>query len=120
MLPKKNRAGTKQIEQIFKKGSFLSSNNLTFRFMFDPGRKTSQISFIAPKTVIKSAVGRNLLRRRGYMALKPHLSSFPPGIIGAFVFSKKSNYLFGGKKTVESNPILNIEHEIKTILNKLH
>ena len=105
MLPKKNRADKKQIEEIFKKGRFLGSSNLTFRFLLShPNR---QISFLAPKSVAKLAVKRNLLRRRGYSALKKYLELFPAGILGAFTFRKPLGSVF------------EVESEVKTILSKL-
>ena len=106
MLPKKNRANKKQIEEIFKKGRFVSSSGLTFKFIICGGERV--ISFIAPKNIAKLAVKRNLLRRRGYSALEKHLDQFPAGIIGAFIF----------KKSLDS--VLEIENEIKTILNKIN
>ena len=117
MLPKKNRADKKQIEKIFKEGRFLISPNLTFKFMITPkallwGHPQSKalgakISFIAPKSVAKLAVKRNLLRRRGYSALEKHINQFPAGLVGAFIF----------KKPIDS--VVEIENEIKTILTKI-
>ena len=118
MLPKKNRADKKQIEEIFKKGKFINSPNLTFKFIVRATCRTCgnshmsdmwpQISFIAPKSVAKLAVKRNLLRRRGYSALAKHLDQFPDGLLGVFIFKKPLN------------SVLEIENEIKTILNKIN
>jgi len=124
MLPKKNRADKKQVEEIFKKGVFINSTNLTFKFVLIIGNKDflgakneaslplqkplfPRISFIAPKSVAKLAVKRNLLRRRGYAALKKYIQYFPTGCLGVFVF----------KKPIKS--VLEIEKEIEFILNKL-
>lgn len=118
MLLKKNRADRKAVEKIFKEGKFVNSQNLTLKFI-----KTEsvypQISFVAPKTVSKKAVIRNLLRRRGYAVLKPYLNTFPAGFTGIFVFGKKSKDIFGGKKNKTTNPIQNLNEEIKVILSKL-
>ena len=116
MLPKKNRADRKQIDKIFKEGRFLNSANLTFKYTSSQpspekqreNSKLIQISFIAPKSVAKLAVKRNLLRRRGYSALEKYISQFPAGIKGAFIFKK------------QINPVLEIENEIKTILHKIN
>lgn len=67
----------------------------------------AKISFIVSKTVSKGAVGRNTLRRRGYNALRKHITEFPAGLFGVFIF----------KKPLHS--ALETEEEIKTILNKL-
>lgn len=107
MLLKKNRADKKAIEKIFKEGKFVNSPNLTFKFILI-NKDERRISFIVPKNVAKLAVKRNFLRRRGYVVLKKHLSEFPLGLTGAFVFKKPIN------------SILELENEIKTILAKIN
>lgn len=107
MLSKKNRVTTGEVERIFKEGSFAVSAHLTFKYI-KTGTKGVKISFIAPKSVSKMAVKRNLLRRHGYDALKTYITDFPSGIIGVFVF----------KKYQEDLSI--IENEIKSILNKIN
>ncbi|KKQ21388.1 MAG: Ribonuclease P protein component [Candidatus Nomurabacteria bacterium GW2011_GWA1_37_20] len=107
MLPKKNRADKKAVEEIFKKGKFIDSLNLTFKFLITP-EKERKISFIAPKSIAKKAVERNYLRRLGYSALEKILNNFPAGIMGVFIF-----------KRYENN-ILIIENEVKNILNKIN
>ena len=106
MLPKKNRTDKKAIDEIFKKGRFINSPNLTFKFIL-PYPNHLRISFIAPKSIAKLAVKRNYLRRLGYSVLKKYLKEFPP-LSGVFVF----------KKYQDDASIL--ENEIKSILNKLH
>jgi ribonuclease P protein component len=107
MLPKKNRAHKKDIDLLFKKGGFVASPSFTFKFI---SQKISsvRISFIVPKPVSKKAVIRNLLRRRGYIALEKHIKNFPSGLLGVFIFKKP-----------EEN-VSKIEHEIKNILDKIN
>ncbi len=107
MLPKKNRANTKEVDKIFKEGKFLNSSNLTFKY-FRNNSKEIKISFIVSKNITKLAVKRNLLRRRGYTALKKHINQFPVGITGVFIFKK---YL---------DDISILENEIKDILSKIN
>ncbi len=107
MLPKKNRANTREVEEIFKKGRFLNSLNLTFKYI-KTDKNEIKISFIAPKSVAKLAVKRNSLRRKGYNILKKYIEQFPTGTTGAFVF----------KKYQDDASI--IENEIKTILSKIN
>ena len=114
MLPKKNRADTNEVGRIFKacppngrEGVFLNSPNLTFKF-FKNNNKEVKISFIAPKNIAKLAVKRNLLRRRGYSALKNYISLFPSGITGVFIFKKYQD------------DISILEDEIKNIFNKIN
>ena len=108
MFLKKNRANKREIEKIFKEGRFLNSPSLTFKFLLKKDLKIRKISFIAPKNAAKLAVRRNLLRRKGYLALKKQLNQFPVGILGTFIF-----------KRYEEN-VLIIENEIKAILNKIN
>ena len=122
MLPKKNRADKKAIESIFKDGRFVSSPNLTLKFIHTK-ESGKRISFVVPKTVSKSAVVRNLLRRRGYALDQKYFDLFPTSFTGAFIFGKKSKAVFGGaqnKKNKVYQPKENLEAEIKIILNKLH
>lgn len=108
MLPKKNRADKKTVEKVFKKGHFVNSPNLNFKFILYNNSNTSRISFVVPKSVSKKAVGRNRLRRRGYNALEKYIKQFPLGLVGVFVF----------KKLQEDTPIL--EDEIKNILDQIN
>ena len=108
MLPKKNRVDKKNIDLIFKKGNFLSSTNFTFKFILTKNSLQPRISFITPQNISKLAVKRNLLRRKGYSALKKYITQFPPGTLGVFIFKKYQD------------DILIIENEIKDILNKIY
>lgn len=110
MLPKRNRVNQKTIIQIFKSGKFLSSENLTFKFIKIPQNKASgetKISFIVPKNTTKLAVKRNQLRHLGYSALKKYFKALPSGIQGVFLFKK------------EQTNLSQIENEIEKIFNKI-
>ncbi|MDD5720956.1 MAG: ribonuclease P protein component [Candidatus Pacebacteria bacterium] len=116
MLPKKNRVSTKEVDKIFKEGRFLISPSFTFKYTQNPNKEV-KISFIAPKSVAKLAVKRNLLRRRGYTALSKYIDQFPLGIMGVFVFKK---YQASPVGLQPRDDISAIENEIKTILSKLN
>jgi len=107
MLPKKNRVDKKTAEKIFKEGWFIGSPNLTLKFLIISGGQ-KQISFVVPKTVSKKAVGRNLLRRRGYIALSKHFKNFPAGLRGVFIFKK------------HHDDVLMLENEIERVLSKIN
>ncbi len=107
MLPKKNRANTKEVDKIFKEGRFISSPSLTFKY-FKNSTKETKISFVAPKNIAKLAVRRNFLKRRGYSVLKKYLNQFPAGLTGVFVFKK------------HQDDVSIIENEIKNILKKIN
>ncbi|MEK7572736.1 MAG: ribonuclease P protein component [Patescibacteria group bacterium] len=108
MLPKKNRAGKKAVEKIFKDGIFIDSNNLNLKYILENNATPPQISFIVPKTIEKKAVRRNYLRRCGYIILKKYFNKIPNGFLGVFIFKKYQNN------------ILTLENEIKIILNKIY
>jgi ribonuclease P protein component len=108
MLPKKNRVDKKGVDLIFKKGRFVASSSFTFKFILTSSSFQPRISFITPKSISKLAVKRNLLRRKGYSALKKYINQFPFGVLGVFVFKKYQDN------------VLTIENEIKDILNKIN
>lgn len=105
MLKKNIRADKKTVEKIFSAGKFVGSGPLSLKFFIDRKEKSPRISFIVPKSVSKSAVERNSLRRKGYIAVKEYINKLPAGFKGAFVFKKKS---------------LDIKKEIENILAKIH
>lgn len=117
MLPKIHRLDKKTLEEVFKSGRFVNTGSLTLKFILKKGSFT-RISFIVPKTVSKKAVVRNQLRRRGYSLL--NIKDLKEGTIGVFVFGKKSEELFYGRKTKEKDPIGNLKQEIETIISKIH
>lgn len=106
MLNKKNRADRKTVENIFKNGKFVNSLVLSFKFLINKASVDKKISFIVPKSTAKSAVKRNMLRRRGYRALQKYFTEFPSGVYGAFVL----------KNPLVS--VLQLEKEVKEILQK--
>lgn len=120
MIPKKNRATKKIIDLIFKSSSIIRSQNLLFRFFLDKNDNLPRISFITPKNITKSAVKRNLLRRRGYNAVFKFLDKFPSGFSGVFVFSKKGEQIFGQKGLKKKESLKNLEKEIEILINKVN
>ena len=107
MLPKKNRVDKKLVEEIFKKGSFVGSSFLSLKYFLNKDNNYIRASFVVPKKVEKGAVGRNYLRRRGYLVLEKYFKKLPSGFLGVFVFNKKITSI-------------EIENEIKKILNKIN
>ncbi len=108
MLSKRNRVETKAVERIFKEGRFINSSILSFKFIIEKNSKQPHISFIAPKNIVKLAVKRNLLRRRGYNIFKKYIKQIPSNISGVFIFKKYQD------------DILILENEIKDILTKIN
>ena len=107
------------MKEVFKKGSFLASSNLSLKFIKND-QKDPKISFVIPKSVVKSAVKRNFLKRRGYRTIKSKLNMLPDGFLGAFIFGKKSMEVFYGKKSGDFDPIFNLNKEIDEIIRKIN
>lgn len=106
MLPKKNRLNKETLSKVFREGKFIGTPNLNFKYLTNNSIKKSQISFVVPKKVSKSAVERNRLRRAGYNILKKHLNLIPSPLLGVFLFNKKN--------------IDNLEKDVEKILNKIN
>lgn len=120
MLPKKNRVDKKLFELVLQKGKFINSLNLSFRFFKDKNITLPCVSFVVPKSVTKSAVKRNSLRRRGYLVLGKYIKGIPKNLVGVVFFGRKSLEAFSGRKNKEYDGIQNLENEIKYILNKVN
>ncbi len=93
------------VSKIFKDGKIITSNAF-FSCRFMKTADTHHIAFVAPKTIFKTAVERNTIRRKWYNSLPKGLEKTKPGV---YVFFLKS----GGQKT-------NTEDRIKSLsfLNK--
>ncbi len=107
MLSKINRLSKKDVDYLFKDGKSSFSGFFTFKFIKNINSLPPKVAFIVPKSIAKKAVLRNLLRRKGYSAVKKYISLLPSGFVGVFVFknSKIDNII--------------IDSEIKNIFNKI-
>lgn len=121
MISKKSRVNKKDFEEIFKTGKFLNSINFTFRFLISHHKlpTPARVSFVVPKNIVKTAVKRNFLRRRGYSVLSKKLGSFPSGFSGVFLFTKKGVEIFSKKPSKDFNPLSAMEDEIGFFLKKI-
>ena len=107
MLKKKLRVSKQVFKEAFKKGRFLSSLYLSLRFFRENSLQSSKFSFTVPKSVSKKAITRNLLKRRGYSAVKK-LKNINNSYVLIFSFKK------GGEKASFSE----LETEIENLLKK--
>lgn len=104
MLPKKNRVDKKIIKGLFSgKTCFIVSPSFNFKYIKSP---THRFSFIVAKSLDKTAVGRNSLKRIGFKSVEKYIPNLPFPVTGVFVFKKKK--------------IENIDNEIKEILSKIN
>ena len=85
MISKKNRVNKDLFNKIFKEGSIIHSPIFLFKYTKNLENK-GLYSFVVPKTVAKSAVKRNSLRRKGYNSLRN--IGIIGGISGIFFYKK--------------------------------
>ncbi len=86
-----------------KKGGTLSTPLFVFRYI---AQNTPQYAFVAPKSVAKTAVERNRLRRQGYNSLRGFILKPYAGI-------------FFYKKEAKNATSLEVKEDIYKILSKL-
>ena len=84
MLSKKKRVTKSTFLAIMEKGSIISGSFFVFRYI---KQDFSQIAFVAPKKIAKTAVKRNSLRRIGYNIIR--IYDLKP-CAGIFFFKKES------------------------------
>ena len=81
MLAYKNRFhGHGSLRYVYSNGSSVRTQKITVKFAKNPRRKDSRFAVVVSKKVLKSAVGRNRIRRRVYEIIRHEL----PKIDGTF------------------------------------
>ncbi len=109
MLPKTRRIERKYFKQILTQGKRYNSQSFSLYLSKNDEGSTetpSKVAFSVSKKVVKTAVGRNKLRRRGYSAISKNIKSIKPGFLLFFVY----------KKDYEKDYV-KIESEIQTLLS---
>ncbi len=106
MISKKHRVNKALFDQIFKGGSVVHSPIFMFKYLKNLENK-GFYSFVVPKTVAKSAVKRNSLRRKGYNMLRN--IGILGGVSGVFFYKKGTS----GAQTQE------IKESIELILKNI-
>lgn len=108
MLPKQSRVKKDLFPKIMKEGVFLHSTNFYMRFLDKKDSLPSLFSFVVPNKVIKTSVGRHLIKRRMSAVVETLLITQKPSI-SAIIFAKKD---------VSKVPFGEIEKEIIELLKK--
>jgi len=71
MIPFKNRFhGHSSLKYVYKNGKSARCHIVTIKYIINPHRKESRIAVIVGRKIIKSAVRRNLIRRRLYECVR--------------------------------------------------
>lgn len=86
MLTRKRRVTTKLFQKTLKNGRSFDSTNVYLKTTKTPG--TSKITFSIPKSVEKSAVKRNKLKRKGVFLLEDVEKNLKDGFVGVFFLKK--------------------------------
>jgi ribonuclease P protein component len=88
--------GHSSLRYVYKNGQAVRSRLVTIKTTINPNRKNSRVAVVISKKVLKSAVGRNRIRRRIYEYIRPKLSQL--------------NNIYDIVIIVSSAEMLNIEH----------
>ena len=88
--------GHSSLRYVYKNGQAVRSRLVTIKTTINPNRKNSRVAVVISKKVLKSAVGRNRIRRRIYEYIRPKLLQF--------------NNIYDIVIIVSSAEMLNIEH----------
>jgi ribonuclease P protein component len=103
MLPKKKRITKEIFHQIMKNGKVFHGPFFTFYYI---NSISPRYSFVVPKGVVKGAVLRNKLRRKGYNIM-------------LFLKNVKSGMgIFFYKKEALKTPILELKSSIEDLLKR--
>jgi len=63
---------------VYRNGKSIRTPSITLKYTPNPKRKHSRFAIVISKKVIKSAVGRNRLRRRIYEVIRLNLPNLKP------------------------------------------
>lgn len=102
MLKKERRLAKEEIEEIIKKGRSIYSPFVSIRYLID-SNKNSRFSFVISSKVSKSAVSRNLFKRRCRAIIQKNLDKIKDG--GSFIFFAKNGVLERSYRELESDVI---------------
>ena len=68
--------GHGSLRYVYKNGQAVRSHFVTIKHVVNPRRKQSRFAIVVSKKVMKSAVGRNRIRRRIYEIVRQELPHF--------------------------------------------
>lgn len=102
--------GHGSLKYVFSKGATSRSKHLILRSSQNPRRKKPRIAVVVSKKVLKSAVGRNRIRRRIFARVHPYLSVIHPPIDLAFIVTSAE------VRTIDSGEL---DGEISSLLRSI-
>ncbi len=89
--------GHNSLRYVYKNGEAVRSRSITFKFIQNKNRKRSRFAVVISKKILKSAVKRNLLRRRMYEYIRLKLPYLKDVYDVVFI--------------ITSNDLLNMSHD---------
>lgn len=89
MIPKKNRISKEFFEEISKKGKNINSSLFSIKYLKN-SLKNSLFSVVVSKKVSKTAVERNLIKRRYKYIINKHKNLIKQGYFIVFYIKKES------------------------------
>jgi len=99
MVKKNNKVTRELFSSVLKNGSTYHSPHFSFRIGTDDIKRT-HIAFAVPKKIVKRAVVRNKIKRRGYYTLHTLLPDIKKSFTGIF-FVKNGAEALPYKKSKE-------------------
>jgi ribonuclease P protein component len=98
--------GHGSLKYVYRNGQALRTHLVTLKYSHNPHRKQPRFAVVVSKKVLKSAVGRNRIRRRLYEILRSFTTADFPGYDMVFI--------------VSSSEIINLPaDELKTLIHNL-
>ena len=90
MIPFKNRFhGHNSLNYVYKNGQSVRSDMISIRYIKNSNRENSRIAVVVGKKILKSAVGRNRIRRRVYEYVHTILTKFQDSFDVVFIIHSK-------------------------------
>lgn len=99
--------GHGSLKYVFQNGQGERSRYLAVKYVDNSRRKHARLAVIISKKVYKSAVKRNLIRRRIYEMTRPILTNAPAVDIVISVYSKEIFNMSHDELAIEILPLLN-------------
>ena len=90
MLAQKNRFhGHGSLRYVYANGNSVRTQKIVVKFTRNPNRKDSRFAVVVSKKVLKSAVGRNRIRRRVYEIIRHEIPRFDGNFdVAVMIFHK--------------------------------
>ncbi len=89
MLPSSKKVSASFFKTLMAKGRSFHDDFFSVRVFFEPKLKSAKFSVVVPKKIEKTSVGRNLMKRRLYSALRPMVRRSIAGSLVAIFVKKK-------------------------------